>query len=85
MIPRRAACLGFLTAIGLLVAGAGPARAQTTAAAGGKVFLQGAGATFPAPLYRKWIGVFTAQNPDVGVEYKEVGSGDSSPRPGAIL
>ncbi|HKC98786.1 MAG TPA: phosphate ABC transporter substrate-binding protein PstS [Methylomirabilota bacterium] len=80
MIPRRAACLGFLTAIGLLVAGAGPARAQTTAAAGGKVVLQGAGATFPAPLYRKWIGVFTEQNPDVGVEYKEVGSGEGVQR-----
>ena len=39
----------------------GPAQTQR----GSKVVLQGAGATFPAPLYKKWIGVFTAQNPDV--------------------
>jgi len=77
---RRSACLGFVIALGLLANAAGPAPAQTTAAAGGKVFLQGAGATFPAPLYRKWIGVFTAQNPDVGVEYKEVGSGEGVQR-----
>jgi phosphate transport system substrate-binding protein len=38
--------------------------------------LHGAGATFPAPLYKKWIGVFTAQNPDVSIEYQEVGSGE---------
>jgi phosphate transport system substrate-binding protein len=59
-------------ALGLLLAAAGPVLGQ----AGGKVVLQGAGATFPAPLYKKWIGVFTAQNPDVTVDYKDVGSGE---------
>jgi phosphate transport system substrate-binding protein len=78
MILRGAASLVVLTALGLLASVAGPATAQT--AAGGKVVLQGAGATFPAPLYRKWIGVFTSQNPDVGVEYKEVGSGEGLQR-----
>ncbi len=80
MILRGAAGLGFLTALGLLAGAAGPAAAQTGAPAGGKIVLQGAGATFPAPLYRKWIGVFTTQNPDVGVEYKEVGSGEGVQR-----
>jgi phosphate transport system substrate-binding protein len=61
-------------ALGLLLAAAGPVLGQ--AGAGGKVVLQGAGATFPAPLYKKWIGVFTAQNPDVTVDYKDVGSGE---------
>jgi len=42
--------------------------------------LQGAGATFPAPLYKKWIGIFTAQNPDITVEYKDVGSGEGVQR-----
>jgi len=40
------------------------------------VHLVGAGATFPAPLYRAWIGAFTARNPDVAVEYLAVGSGE---------
>jgi phosphate transport system substrate-binding protein len=69
----------FSGALGLLLTAADPAAAQTTPA-GSKVVLQGAGATFPAPLYKKWIGVFTAQNPDVAVEYKEVGSGEGVQR-----
>lgn len=75
---RGAAWLFVLTALGLQLSAASPAIAQTSA--GGKVVLQGAGATFPAPLYKKWIGVFTAQNPDVGVEYKDVGSGEGVQR-----
>jgi phosphate transport system substrate-binding protein len=60
--------------LGLLLATNGPALGQ--GGASGKVVLQGAGATFPAPLYKKWIGVFTSQNPDVAVDYKDVGSGE---------
>jgi len=56
-----------------------PAAAQTSSASS-KIVLQGAGATFPAPLYKKWIGVFTSENPDVGVEYKDVGSGEGVQR-----
>jgi phosphate transport system substrate-binding protein len=66
------------TACLLLLAAAAPAVGQTGAS--GKVLLQGAGATFPAPLYKKWIGVFTAQNPDVAVAYQEVGSGEGIQR-----
>jgi len=58
----------------LLGAVAVPAAAQT--AASNALVLHGAGATFPAPLYKKWIGVFTAQNPDISIEYQEVGSGE---------
>jgi len=50
------------------------------AAARPTVQLQGAGATFPAPLYKKWIATFMAQNPDVAVEYKDVGSGEGVKR-----
>jgi phosphate transport system substrate-binding protein len=55
--------------------GTGP---QGTApmATGGKVLLRGAGATFPAPLYKKWIETFVRQNPDVVIEYSDVGSGE---------
>jgi phosphate transport system substrate-binding protein len=68
----------LVAAFALLVIAAAPAAAQTGSA--GKVLLQGAGATFPAPLYKKWISVFTAQNPDVAVEYQEVGSGEGVQR-----
>ena len=62
-VPRGAVGLGFLAGFALLVIAVGPAAGQSGSS--GKVVLQGAGATFPAPLYKKWIGVFTAQNPDV--------------------
>jgi phosphate transport system substrate-binding protein len=37
--------------------------------------LQGAGATFPAPLYQRWIAEYTKTNPDVQINYQGVGSG----------
>jgi phosphate ABC transporter phosphate-binding protein len=36
--------------------------------------LNGAGATFPAPLYRKWFEVFEEHHPDVHIVYDVVGS-----------
>jgi phosphate transport system substrate-binding protein len=37
--------------------------------------LQGAGATFPAPLYQRWIAEYTKTNPDMQINYQGVGSG----------
>jgi phosphate transport system substrate-binding protein len=37
--------------------------------------LNGAGATFPAPLYQRWIAEFTKANPNVQINYQAVGSG----------
>lgn len=37
--------------------------------------LQGAGASFPAPLYLKWFKTYGAQHPNVQVDYQSVGSG----------
>jgi len=39
------------------------------------VRLQGAGASFPAPLYNKWFKAYFAQHPEVQVDYQSVGSG----------
>jgi phosphate transport system substrate-binding protein len=49
-----------------------------SAAASERVVLRGAGATFPAPLYRKWIDVYTKANPNVAIEYQDVGSGEGT-------
>jgi phosphate transport system substrate-binding protein len=51
-----------------------------TLLAAGPVFaagtqLQGAGATFPAPLYQRWIAEYTKSNPNVQINYQAVGSG----------
>ncbi|PIU00394.1 MAG: phosphate ABC transporter substrate-binding protein PstS [Bdellovibrionales bacterium CG10_big_fil_rev_8_21_14_0_10_45_34] len=37
--------------------------------------INGAGATFPYPLYSKWISEFTAKNTDVRLNYQSMGSG----------
>jgi phosphate transport system substrate-binding protein len=37
--------------------------------------LNGAGATFPAPLYTKWIADYNKQHPDVKIDYQGIGSG----------
>jgi phosphate transport system substrate-binding protein len=39
------------------------------------VKLQGAGASFPAPLYLKWFKTYGAAHPNVQVDYQSVGSG----------
>jgi phosphate transport system substrate-binding protein len=47
----------------------------TTTAAALKADLNGAGATFPQPVYVEWIGAFQSANPGVTVNYQGVGSG----------
>jgi phosphate transport system substrate-binding protein len=51
--------------------------ATTSGGTGGPLAasLNGAGATFPEPLYVEWIGEFQAANPKVTVNYQGIGSG----------
>ena len=44
-------------------------------AAAGEVRLSGAGATFPAPLYTKWVVEYQKANPEVKIDYRSIGSG----------
>lgn len=37
--------------------------------------INGAGATFPYPLYSKWIAEYEKTNPDVKINYQSIGSG----------
>jgi phosphate transport system substrate-binding protein len=49
-----------------------------TACGGSKeenVKLQGAGASFPAPLYLKWFKSYSGAHPNIQVDYQSVGSG----------
>jgi len=46
-----------------------------SAASAEGVKLQGAGASFPAPLYNKWFKSYGANHPEVQVDYQSVGSG----------
>jgi phosphate transport system substrate-binding protein len=42
---------------------------------GNSVKLQGAGASFPAPLYLKWFKSYNDAHPNIQVDYQSVGSG----------
>lgn len=46
-----------------------------SAAPGGAVRLQGAGATFPRPLYEKWMSEYGKVNPNAQLDYQSTGSG----------
>ena len=51
------------------------ATVRRIASAGDAVKLQGAGASFPAPLYNKWFKSYSAAHQNVLVDYQSVGSG----------
>jgi phosphate transport system substrate-binding protein len=60
-VIRRIALLFASLALAL------PALAQTT--------LNGAGATFPNPMYSKWFSEYNKLHPDVQINYQPIGSG----------
>lgn len=47
----------------------------TSGGKGGTVSLQGAGATFPYPLYSKWFSEYNKKNPNIKIDYQSIGSG----------
>jgi phosphate transport system substrate-binding protein len=46
----------------------------------GGVLLQGAGATFPSPLYKKWFAAYQQIHPQTVITYDSVGSGEGMRR-----
>ena len=42
------------------------------------VQLHGAGATFPAPLYKKWLEEYHKRHPEVRLSYDSIGSGEGT-------
>jgi phosphate transport system substrate-binding protein len=49
--------------------------AASAAAAADKLLVNGAGATFPFPLYSKWFAEYNKLNPDLQLNYQSIGSG----------
>jgi len=62
-----------LIAVFALLASASPSAVAQDA---GKLTLRGAGATFPAPLYERWIQAFRERQPGTTISYDPVGSGE---------
>lgn len=57
---------GFLLLLGL---------ASVHAQAADAILINGAGATFPAPIYTKWFQDYNKANPKVEINYQSIGSG----------
>jgi phosphate transport system substrate-binding protein len=76
LTQRVTRIIGYLSLISFLAFslacspknGAGPE-------SGGTVKLQGAGATFPNPLYQKWLSEYQKIHPNVHIDYQSIGSG----------
>lgn len=75
--------LAFLTAAcvaGLVAVGCGGAPPRTDEASAGRsptdtIEINGAGATFPNPIYSKWLAEYNKLHPDVRINYQSIGSG----------
>jgi phosphate transport system substrate-binding protein len=72
VISRTARSAIFIVTAALALPACG---GGTSGDAGTSVKLQGAGASFPAPLYNKWFKSYSASHQDIVVDYQSVGSG----------
>lgn len=73
--------VALVAVLGLgLLAGCGDKKTAERVATpmAGVTSLNGAGATFPAPLFKRWFGEYEKTHPDVSVTYDVVGSGASN-------
>src|SRR6478672_196622 len=64
---RRRRILLCATTLAAAALGITPLAAQT--------LINGAGATFPAPLYTKWFSDYRSVDPSVQINYQAIGSG----------
>src|SRR5436309_9778873 len=69
MWRRRMRRWSLRLAVALTVAGVAFQAARAA------VLVNGAGATFPYPIYSKWFDEFHKRNPDVQINYQSIGSG----------
>ena len=66
-----------LAAVLMAACGGAPASNGTAAPAGSgdTIKMNGAGATFPYPIYSKWFSEYNRLHPDVEINYQSIGSG----------
>jgi phosphate transport system substrate-binding protein len=62
-------------ALGLACSGQKMGQTNSGTATGGAVRLQGSGASFPKPIYEKWVNEFGKVNPNISIDYQATGSG----------
>jgi phosphate transport system substrate-binding protein len=71
----QAALAGVAAVLLAACSGEGTDPEQAATEQSGKLVIRGAGATFPKPLYEKWMRLYSEQTPGIAFEYAGVGSG----------
>src|SRR3954453_2631528 len=74
-MPGRCVAGAVCLAIAIVAVGCRPSVSTTAKPAAGTTRLQGAGATFPAPFYKRLVVVYQGSHPDVLIDYQSIGSG----------
>ena len=76
-MARRAVAFAAVAALTALMFGCGGAPVATGGGtnSGGAVRLQGTGATFPMPIYQKWLSEYGKINKGAQIDYQSTGSG----------
>jgi phosphate transport system substrate-binding protein len=72
---RRTSLLAIPILLAAACAPKEPSNPKDTTAATGEITINGAGATFPYPLYSKWFDEYHKAHPNVRVNYQSIGSG----------
>ncbi|HXH70347.1 MAG TPA: phosphate ABC transporter substrate-binding protein PstS [Pyrinomonadaceae bacterium] len=68
--------LVFIVALGLACSGQPVGQnTRATSTSGGDIRLQGSGASFPKPIYEKWVNEYGKINPNIKIDYQSTGSG----------
>jgi phosphate transport system substrate-binding protein len=77
MNKKNNTILIFTVIVALMLSACGNASAQspTTTMPAGSVQINGAGATFPLPVYSEWIYAYQYIDPSVSLNYQGIGSG----------
>jgi len=73
--PFRRLALAVTIVVSSACGGGGAQPAGTAAPAARAVQINGAGATFPYPIYSKWFAEYNTLHPDVRINYQSIGSG----------
>ncbi|HEY9501776.1 MAG TPA: phosphate ABC transporter substrate-binding protein PstS [Pyrinomonadaceae bacterium] len=77
-LPKRSLHLIILITLAVVtvaLAACNPSGPNSAGSASATIALQGAGATFPNPLYQKWLSEYGKLNPNIKIDYQSIGSG----------
>ncbi|MEP6568368.1 MAG: phosphate ABC transporter substrate-binding protein PstS [Acidobacteriota bacterium] len=75
VFKQKSTTLISILILALAVIGSSCSGQSGSGGPGGAITLQGAGATFPNPLYQKWVSEYGKANPNVRIDYQSIGSG----------